>query len=127
MMSELHGDAARGSGERIDALTVGGAADREDGILADVDNAPAFVLGRGRANGIFGPQSESFALALLFDRIDSPFVAVPDPQSSLGASDRVNKAFPTLYREGLAGYRVIYQNNTWRLFGRVKEIALSKD
>jgi len=127
MMSELHGDVARSGGERIDALTAGGAADREDGILADVDNAPAFVLGRGRANGISGPQSESFALALLFDRINAPFVAVPDPQSSLGASDRVNKAFPTLYREGLAGYRVIYQNNTWRLFGRVKEIALSKD
>jgi hypothetical protein len=119
-MSELHGDIARSGGERIDALTAGGAADREDGILADVDNAPAFVLGRGRANGIFGPQSESFALALLFDRINSPFVAVPDPQSSLGASDRVNKAFPTLFRDGLAGYRVIYQNNTWRLFGRIR-------
>jgi hypothetical protein len=126
MMSELHGDVARG-GERIDALTAGGAADRDDGILADVNNAPAFVLGRGRASGIFGPQSESFALALLFDRIDSPFVAVPDPQSGLGASDRVNKAFPTLFRDGLAGYRVIYQNNTWRLFGRIKEAAISKD
>ena len=124
-MSELYGAVARG--DRVDALTAGGAADRDDGILADVDNAPAFVLGRGRANGIFGPQSESFALALLFDRIDLPFVAVPDPQSSLGASDRVNKAFPTLFRQGLAGYHVIYQNNTWRLFGRVKQSALSKD
>jgi hypothetical protein len=126
MMSELHGAVAR-AGDRVDALTAGGAADRDEGILADVDNAPAFVLGRGRANGIFGPQSEPFALAMLFDRIDSPFVAVPDPQSSLGASDRVNKAFPALFRQGLAGYRVIYQNNTWRLFGRIREVAIPKD
>jgi hypothetical protein len=117
----------RGSSEHIDALTAGGAAARRDGVLADVDNAPAFVLGRGRASGIFGPQSEPFALAMLFDRIDSPFVAVPDPQSSIGASDQINKAFPSLFHDGLAGYRVIYQNNTWRLFGRSKDIANSKD
>jgi len=123
MMNELRAAVERGSNERIDALTAGGAAGRRDGVLADVDNAPAFVLGRGRARGIFGPQSESFALAMLFDRIDTPFVAVPDPQSNTGAGDRLNKAFPSLFREGIAGYRVIYQNNTWRLFGRMKELA----
>ena len=77
--------------------------------------------------GIFGPQSEPFALAMLFARIDTPFVAVPDPQSNTGASDRLDKAFPSLFRDGLPGYRVIYQNNTWRLFGRAKDISASKD
>jgi membrane protein XagC len=114
-------------GERFDALTAGGAAARSDGVLADVDNAPAFVLGRGRAAGILGPQSESFALAMLFDRIDSPFVAVPDPQSNTGAGDRLNKAFPSLFRDGIRGYRVIYQNNTWRLFARTKDMTISAD
>jgi membrane protein XagC len=114
-------------GERIDALAAGGAAIRHDGVLADIDNAPAFVLGRGSARGILGPQSEPFALAMLFDRIDVPFVAVPDPQSIVGAEDRLDKAFPRLFREGLQGYRVIYQNNTWRLFGRIKDIAKFKD
>jgi hypothetical protein len=118
---------ARSGSERIDALSAGGAAGRRDGVLADIDNAPVFVLGRGRARGIFGPESEPFALAMLFDRIDAPFVAVPDPQSNIGGSDRLNKAFPTLFHEGLAGYRVIYQNNTWRLFGRVKDFVSSKD
>jgi hypothetical protein len=121
MVTALDAAVARGGNERIDALTAGGAAEQRDGVLADVDNAPAFVLGRGRARGIFGPESEPFALAMLFDRIDTPFVAVPDPQSSIGASDRLNKAFPSLFNGGMAGYRVIYQNNTWRLFERSNE------
>ena len=96
-------------------------------MLVDIDNAPAFVLGRGRARGILGPQSEPFALAILFDRIDTPFVAVPDPQSNSGANDRLDKAFPTLFREGAPGYRVIYQNNTWRLFARTNAASALKN
>ena len=110
----------QGESERLDALTAGGATVRREGVLADVDNAPAFLLGRGRARGILGPQSEPFALAMLFARIDTPFVAVPDPQSNTGANDRLNKAFPSLFREGAPGYRVEYQNNTWRLFALEK-------
>jgi hypothetical protein len=113
--------------ERLDALAAGGAAIGRDGVLVDVDNAPAFVLGRGRARGISGPQSEPFALAMLFSRIDAPFVAVPDPQSAAGANDRVDKAFPRLFHDGEAGYRVIYQNNTWRLFARQGRVANFKD
>jgi hypothetical protein len=120
-VNRLRAAVERNGGERIDALAAGGAAIRQDGVLADVDNAPAFVLGRGRARGILGPQSEPFALAMLFDRIDTPFVAVPDPQSDTGAGDRLNKAFPGLFHNGLQGYRVIYQNNTWRLFARIKQ------
>jgi hypothetical protein len=116
-----------GAGERIDALTAGGAAARRDGVLADIENAPAFVLGRGCVRGILGPQSEPFTLALLFDRLDAPFVAVPDPQSNTGVNDRLNKAFPSLYRDGAAGYRVIYQNNTWRLFERINHVPNQAD
>ena len=126
-VNDLRTAMARNGHERVDALAAGGAAGRRDGVLADIDNAPAFVLGRGRARGILGPGSEPFALAMLFDRIDTPFVAVPDPQSNTGAGDRLNKAFPSLFRDGLRGYRVIYQNNTWRLFGRVNDFAASKD
>jgi hypothetical protein len=126
-VNNLRAAIERNGSDRIDGLTAGGAAIQRDGVLADIDNAPAFVLGRGRARGIFGPESEPFALALLFARIDTPFVAVPDPQSDIGASDRLNKAFPSLFREGLVGYRVIYQNNTWRLFGRIKDVARSED
>jgi membrane protein XagC len=120
-LNYFHAASERGGSERVDTLAAGGAALGHDGVLADVDNSPTFVLGRGRARGIFGPQSEPFALAMLFARIDTPFVAVPDPQSNTGAGDRLNKAFPSLFREGAPGYRVIYQNNTWRLFARLKD------
>ena len=126
-LSYFHLIAERGGNERLDALAAGGAANGRDGVLADVDNAPAFVLGRGRARGVLGPESEPFALALLFARIDAPFVAVPDPQSDVGVSDRLDKAFPSLFRNGAPGYRVIYQNNTWRLFARLKADGTFKD
>jgi hypothetical protein len=126
-VNRFHATSARGASERADALAAGGAASERDGILLDVDNAPAFELGRGHARGIFGPQSEPFALAILFARIDTPFVAVPDPQSNAGVNDRLNKAFPAMFRNGPPGYNVIYQNNTWRLFARQKADAQLQD
>jgi hypothetical protein len=108
-----------GDVERIDALAAGGAMIGREGVLVDSHNAPAFVVGHGGARGVFDPSSEPFALALLFSRIETPFVAIPDPQSTTGVGDRLNKAFPTLYRDGAAGYRIVYQNITWRLFGRI--------
>jgi hypothetical protein len=123
-VNHLHAAVQRGASERLDAVAAGGAAIGRDGVLADTDNAPAFVLGRGRARGILGSQSEPFALAMLFSRVDTPYVAVSDPQSTTGANDRIDRAFPSLFRDGLAGYRVIYQNNTWRLFARQPEVKL---
>jgi len=118
---------AAGEGERLDALAAGGASRGRDGVLADVNNAPAFVLGRSNAGGILSPQSEAFVLAQLFGRVETPFVAVPDPQSTTGANDRLDTAFPSLFRDGLPGYRLIYQNNTWRLFSREKKEPVSKE
>jgi hypothetical protein len=123
----LHGAQIRDGDERIDALTAGGAVAKDDGVLVDIGNAPAFVLGHGRVRGLLGPQSEPFTLAILFDRIDTPFVAVPDPQSGTGVNDRLDKAFPNLFREGVPGYRVIYQNNTWRLFARINAASARKN
>jgi hypothetical protein len=117
-MHQLHLVSSQAASERLDAISAGGAALGYDGVLADTENAPGFVLGHIRGRGILGPESEPFALAMLFARIDTPFVAVPDPQSATGANDRLLKAFPSLFREGQPGYRIIYQNNTWRIFGR---------
>ena len=124
-VDRLHAAFGHTTSERLDTLAAGGASVGRDGVLADTDNAPAFVLGRGRAHGILGPESEAFALALLFARVDTPLIAVPDPQSPVGVNDRLDKAFPALFRDGLPGYRIIYQNNTWRLFGRKKDITVS--
>jgi len=124
-LNRLHAAFEPVASERLDAIAAGGASIGHDGMLADTDNAPALMLGRGRAQGILGPQSESFALAMLFARVETAFIAVPDPQSTTGVNDRLNKAFPSLFRDGLPGYRVIYQNNTWRLFERLKDHTIA--
>lgn len=121
-MPTLISDAVHGSvsdSERLDALKLGGAIHDLSGVLIDTGNAPAVVLGRGHADGLLMPQSERFEFALLFARIDAPYVAVPDPNPPAGALDRLNKAFPQLYQRGAAGYRLVYQNPTWRLFKRI--------
>jgi hypothetical protein len=104
--------------QTVDALALGGATVGHDGILVDSENAPAVVLGRGRSRGLLSPSDEAFALALMFARIDAPLVAVPSPDTRIGARDRLNKAFPLLYRRGPPGYRLLYQNETWRLYAR---------
>jgi hypothetical protein len=116
-----------GDPERGDALAAGGAMIGREGIVVDSENAPAFIVGRGSARSVFDPSSETFALTVLFARLDAPYIAVPDPQSVTGASDRLNKAFPRLYRDGASGYRVIYQNVSWRIFERVRENRDHKD
>jgi hypothetical protein len=116
-----------GDPERLDTLVAGGVMIGRDGVLVDSHNAPAFVVGRGSARGVFDPSSEPFALAVLLTRLDAPLVAVPDPQSVIGVGDRLNKIFPTLFRDGARGYRIIYQNMTWRLFERTPDKAVSKD
>jgi membrane protein XagC len=104
--------------ERLAAISLGNATVGRDGILVDTFNAPAIVLGRGRARGLLSPSDEAFTLGVLFSRIDTPYVAVPDPQIGIGAQDRLNKAFPQLYRRGAPGYRLIYEKSNWKLYAR---------
>jgi membrane protein XagC len=106
--------------ERLAAISFGNATVGRDGILVDTLNAPAVVLGRGRARGLLSPTDEAFTLGVLFSRLDTPFVAVPDPQVGIGAQDRLNKAFPLLYRYGATGYQLIYDLASWRLFARTE-------
>ena len=104
---------------RLDALALGGEIRGREGILIDTDNAPIVVVGRGRAQGLIAPSDATFALTLMFARLDAPFVAVPDPNSTAGTQDRINRTFPRLYRDGAPGYRLTYQNRTWRLYARL--------
>jgi hypothetical protein len=120
-------DGASAAHERIDALNLGRVTAGLKGVLVDTANAPAVVLGRGDAHGLYAPHSEAFALTMLFARIDAPYVALPDPQTVLGTRDQLNKLVPTFFRFGAAGYRLVYQNATWRLFERVRAHALAND
>ncbi len=104
--------------ERVDALDLGHALAKRNGVIVDTDNAPAVVVGRSYARGLVTPSDEQFTFAILLSRIDTPYVAVPDPHSATGAQDRIVRAFPLLYQNGTGGYRLVYQNATWRLYAR---------
>jgi hypothetical protein len=112
------GGGPRVDAERVAALNIGRATGSRSGVLVDTENAPAVVVGRGNARGLLPPPDEQFALALMFGRLNAPFVAVPNPQSVTGADDRIARRFPSLYRQGAPGYRLIFENSIWRLYGR---------
>jgi len=113
--------------DAAEALALGGVVAGRDDVLVDTLNAPAVVVGRGAARGLLSPWGEPFRLALLFSRIEAHFIAVPDPESSSGAQDRLTKSFPLLYHNGLSNYRIVYQNSIWRLFERVDHVAVHRD
>jgi hypothetical protein len=126
----VHGQVSGGQlndRELAETLALGGAMAGRDGILVDTLNAPAVVVGRGDARGLLSPWGERFKLAMLFSRIESPFVAVPNPESNAGARDRLTKSFPLLYHHGINNYKIVYQNSIWRLFGRADEPGIYKD
>ncbi|WP_157038874.1 hypothetical protein [Rhodopseudomonas palustris] len=111
-------DGGRIDTERAAAINLGNATIGRDGILVDTFSAPAVVLGRGRARGLLSPSDDAFTFGVRFSKIETPFIAVPDPLVGAGVQDRLNKAFPTLYWRGTPGYRLVYQNANWRLFAR---------
>jgi hypothetical protein len=111
-------DARAITSARTDAFNLGAETKGLDEILVDSEHAPMVVIGRERAQGLIAPTSDMYALSMLRSRIDAPYVAVPDPHSAAGAQDELNRAFPSLYRSGAPGYRLAYQNKTWRLFAR---------
>jgi hypothetical protein len=117
-VAQLRVALSGGDHERNEALAAGAATSERQGLLVDSENAPAFVIGRGDGRGLFGPSQEEFALALLFRHLATPFVAVPDPLSETGATDRLDRAFPDLFRRGAPSYHLIYHNSTWKLFER---------
>jgi hypothetical protein len=117
-VAQFRGGDLRADSERLAALNIGRVTAGRDGVLVDTDNAPEVVVGRGDAQGLLPPSDPRFTLVLLFNQLNTPFVAVPDPQSATGAADRIDRAFPALYRHGAPGYRLIFENAIWRLYGR---------
>ncbi len=117
-IAQFGGAAAQADIERVTALNIGSAIIGRSGVLVDTDNAPAVVVGRGNAQGLLPPTDERFALSLMFGKLDAPFVAVPNPHSATGANDLIDRNFPEFYAHGAPGYRLIFENDVWRLYGR---------
>lgn len=94
----------------------------KDDVLFDAEAVPAVIALRGDARGIRSSGTEAFRLASLRNRTEAQVLVVRNSASGLG-SDRVGRIFPTLYDNGAAGYRLIYDGDRWRVYEMNDEVG----
>lgn len=101
------------------AATLGRYLSTRADVLIDAHAHPEVLAARGNARGLIVPGDDSFTLTMLTRQIHSRFVAVPD--SDLPAilnDDLLAQTFPSLYCQGMEGYRLTYDANGWRVYER---------
>lgn len=95
-------------------------ADLSD-VLIDVRADPALLVSRGSAAGLIVSGERAFKQTLECRCFTARFVAIADPNGAGHGVDDLNRAFPLLYRAGIAGYHSIYDANGWRVYERNEE------
>ncbi|MCW7545616.1 hypothetical protein N7I30_17600 [Aurantimonas litoralis] len=88
-------------------------------ILVDANAYPELVALRGTGAGLVVPGSTRFELDLLAARLQTRFVAVRDPAADIVVRDRINQAFPRLFRNGARDYGLVYHFEGWRVYERL--------
>lgn len=89
-------------------------------ILFDADAAPAVVALRGNATGIWNSATDQFRFATIRGRTDADVIVVRTREAANGA-DRVGRAFPQLYEDGMSGYRLRHDGSRWRVYEAMTE------
>ena len=79
---------------------------------------------RGTGAGLVVPGSTRFELDLLAARLQTRFVAVRDPAADIVVRDRINQAFPRLFRNGARDYGLVYHFEGWMHAGRNRSRSL---
>jgi len=116
--------AAAGGTQVTTAEAGGGAAVGRylsglDDVLIDTHAHPEVLATRDCSHGLIVPGDEAFVATVLTHRLTSRFVALTDPDSpEQFADDAITLTFPTLYRDGAYGYRLVYDIGGWRVYER---------
>jgi len=77
------------------------------------------IAARGDADRLMLSFSLGFKSAIR-ERIPSVTqLAVPDPSTQLGRRDLLNVRYPTLYSNGFAGFKLVYDKLGWRVYRRI--------
>jgi len=114
-------DAVRGGAVAIvdpEEAAVGRVLRGLDGVAIDPAASGAVIPVRGGAEGLVLPSSATLAADLVAGRPTTPYLAVQDPATPLGARDRVGIALPGLWADGAPGYRLAASWTRWRLYAR---------
>lgn len=70
----------------------------------------------GHARDLVLPFSSRFKHALRQDNPDVAQVVVPAPGSNAAQRDAIAARYPDLYRHGLPGYELVYDQDCWRVY-----------
>jgi hypothetical protein len=87
-------------------------------IMVDENSAYAVIAARGSAAQLDLTFTNAFKAGVNSGKPKSRFIAVPDPATQRGRADQVNRRFPQLYHDGLAGYARVYDHAGWRVYAR---------
>lgn len=91
------------------------AANREPTMLDD-RHAYAALVARGDARDLILPFSRSYKAHLLRRELTVSQIVAPDPRYR--GPDQINEHYPNLYVQGMAGYRLVYNQPPWRVYQR---------
>lgn len=86
--------------------------------LMDEGTAYRVIAARGDAEGLVLPFSDSFKIELRRGRPGLDMVVVPDPGTARGRRDAINQRWPELYKAGIPGYSLVYDDDGWRVWRR---------
>ncbi len=107
------------SGELYHADAVLGewlAKQKDKDVLIDERSAYRVIVAKGNAHQLHLPISDRFKIQTRFQRPDTDLIVVPDPSTKKGGRDRINLLYPELYKEGLAGFKRVYDYAGWRVY-----------
>ena len=89
------------------------------GVLFDAVTYPAVVAARGSAEGLITSADDIFSLSLLRKRIEPAAVSVAVAAPDLARNaDAISRVFPDLYSAGVPGFRLVYDQDGWRVWTR---------
>lgn len=77
---------------------------------------PAILAGRKSAEGLLLASSATYGQAVSGTGISSPQIVVADPASSAGEQDEIACRFPSLWKSGLPGYRLVFERGVFRVW-----------
>jgi hypothetical protein len=85
-----------------------------------LDDRPLYraIVARGHARDLVLPFTHQFKNEMKRPAPITPQIVVSHPAGPAAALDRVTQQFPTLFREGLPGYALAFDNGDWRVWRR---------
>lgn len=95
-----------------------------------LDDRPLYraIVARGHGHNLVLPFTHRFKNEMKRRSPTATQIVVANPSRPVAALDRVTQQFPTLFRQGLPGYDLVYDSSDWRVWRRatILETAVNR-